>query len=173
MLHKTTDGLNLYYEVQGNIQSDKTLVFLNGLSQTTIAWGLVTIHFQNYKLVLCDFIFQGQSDKIGESRDFDEHAADVKGLLDQLGIFNPILIGISYGSLVAQNFAVNYPNQINTLILLSTFAHKTPYFNAIELSWQNALDSGGYDLMLDVMLPFVLSENYFAKPLSTLSFLLS
>jgi pimeloyl-ACP methyl ester carboxylesterase len=85
--------------------------------------------------------------------------------MDHLAISTPILIGLSYGSLVAQNYAVNYSSRVEKLVLLSTFAHKTPYYEAIELSWSRALEIGGYSLMLDVMMPFVLSDNYFQNPL--------
>ena len=166
MYCKTTDNLNIYYEVVGNTSSAKTLVFLNGLSQATIAWGLTTPGFtQEYRIILIDFIFQGQSDKNSEWRTFDTHAEDVISVLNHLQINTAIVCGISYGSLVAQNLAVNHSSKISKLILMATFAHKTPYYEAIELSWWRALEFGGYNLMLDIMLPSVLSENYFAHPL--------
>lgn len=166
MFYTTPDNLKLYYEVHGNATSGKHIIFLNGLSQSTIAWQLMLPAFVNdYQVILCDFIFQGQSDSKGASRDFDQHAADVMGLLGALNISKINVIGISYGSLVAQHFALNYPDKVEKLVLLSTFAHKTPIFEAIALSWQRALETGGYPLMLDVMLPSVLSEAYFEKPL--------
>ena len=166
MLFKTSDNLNLYYEVIGNTQSTKTIVFLNGLSQSTVAWILMTPYFKNdYKIVLVDFIFQGQSSKDAEWRNFDRHAQDVKELLDELKIDNTTIAGLSYGSLVAQHFALLYPKKVNKLILMSTFAHKTPYYDAIETAWWHALQVGGYSLMLDVMLPSVLGENYFTQPI--------
>jgi 3-oxoadipate enol-lactonase len=165
MFCKTHDNLNLYYEVHGNVSSAKTIVFLNGLSQSTIAWILTLPHFKDYKIILLDFIFQGQSDKTGESRSFDQHAKDVLAVLDELKLNKVILAGLSYGSLVAQHFAVLFPQRLEKLILLSTFAHKTAYYDAIELAWWRALELGGYPLMLDIMLPSVLSEEYFKNPL--------
>lgn len=166
MLCKTNDGLNLYYEVQGNVSAPKTIVFLNGLSQSTIAWILTTPHFKdNYRIILLDFIFQGQSDKTGNSRSFDQHAKDVLCVLDEVKADKVILAGLSYGSLVAQHLAVLFPQRLEKLILLSTFAHKTPYYDAIEFAWWRALELGGYPLMLDIMLPSVLSEDYFKNPL--------
>ncbi len=166
MICKTSDNLNLYFEVQGNENAKETIVFLNGLSQSTIAWVLTTPHFKNdYRIVLIDFIFQGQSDKTGEYRNFDTHARDVISVLDFLKIDKVVIIGLSYGSLVAQNFTVNYGNRVSKLVLISTFALKTPYYEAIELSWWRALEFGGYGLMLDIMLPIVLSEGYFKNPL--------
>jgi 3-oxoadipate enol-lactonase len=165
MTCKTPDQLDLYYEVQGNPKSAETLVFLNGLTQSTLAWFFFLPYFkERYKIILLDFIFQGQSSKSGSWRTFDQHAADVRAVLEQESIQKATLVGLSYGSLVAQHFAVLYPKRLHKLALLSTFAHKTPYYDAIELSWWRALELGGYNLMLDIMLPSVLSENYFANP---------
>jgi 3-oxoadipate enol-lactonase len=166
MFCKTSDNLNLYYEIQGNPNSLETLVFLNGLTQSTVSWGLVLPHFRaKYKLVLLDFVFQGQSDKTGQWRTFAQHAQDVKAVLEKENLTNVTLIGLSYGSLVAQHFAVLFPSFLKRVVLASTFAHKTPYYEAVELSWWRALESGGYNLLLDIMLPSVLSENYFSNPL--------
>ncbi len=166
MFHTTADNRNLYYEVHGNLQSDRSVIFLNGLSQSTAAWYFMLPAFaKEYKIVLCDFIFQGQSDKTGDVRDFDQHAADIIGLIEALTIKKINVAGLSYGSLVAQNMAVNYPDKINKLILLSTFAHKTPYTEAISVAWLNSLNMGGYAHMFDVMLPTVLGEMYFSNPL--------
>ena len=166
MISKTSDKLNLYYEVTGNPESKKTLVFLNGLSQSTIAWAFVVPFFKaEYKIVLLDFIFQGQSDKNSEYRNFDQHAADVKNLLDDLKIEKATIIGLSYGSLVAQHFALLFPKHLDKLILMSTFAHKIPYFEAIEIAWYSALHAGGYPLLFDIMLPSVLGEEYFKNPI--------
>ena len=166
MFCKTSDNLNLYYEVHGNADAKETIVFLNGLTQTTVAWFFMLPHFKtNYKIILLDLIFQGQSEKTGHWRDFNQHANDVMRVLQNEKLSKVSLIGISYGSLVAQHFAIQYQKSLSHLVLLSTFAHKTPYYEAIELSWWRALEFGGYNLMLDIMLPSVLSEGYFSKPL--------
>jgi pimeloyl-ACP methyl ester carboxylesterase len=171
MYCKTKDNKNIYFELKGNLSSTQTIIFLNGLSQTTLAWGLVTPYFEKeYKILLIDFIFQGQSDNEGEVRDFNMHSNDVLSIMENLSVDNPIIVGLSYGSLVAQHFAVLYPEKLKKMILISTFAHKTPYYEAIELSWMNALKFGGYSLMLDVMLPYVLSDVYFEKPLIPIDF---
>ena len=118
MFCKTTDNLNIYFEVQGNENAKETLVFLNGLSQSTISWILTTPHFKNdYRIILIDFIFQGQSDKTGEWRSFDTHARDVVSVLDYLKIDKAIVAGLSFGSLLAQHLAINIGNRIFKLLL--------------------------------------------------------
>lgn len=165
MLHTLPDGVALYYEVQGTADAERTIVFLNGLSQSTLAWAGITPPFNAYKILLLDLVFQGQSGAASDFRSYDAHAADLLHLLDALKIERPIICGISYGSAMAQHFAVNYPDRVEKLILLSTFAHNTAIFNAVGESWRSALLAGGYTLMLDVMLPTVLGENYFERPL--------
>lgn len=166
MYTQTKDGLNIYYEIKGNTEAQESIIFLNGLSQATVAWYFMLPCFEEkYRLILMDFIFQGQSDKEGGWRTFDKHAEDVVQVLRATNTDKVIVIGISYGSLVAQHLAVNYPDYVQKLVLLSTFAHKTPYFEVIEYSWWKALEAGGYSLMFDIMLPNVLSEEYFKNPL--------
>lgn len=165
MICKTDDNLDIYYEVHGNVHAQETIVFLNGLTQSTVAWFFFLPYFkEKYKIILVDFIFQGQSSKNSEWRNFDSHARDLIKVLDHEKIQKANVVGLSYGSLVAQHLAVLFPNRVEKLVLISTFAHKTPYYNAIELSWWRALEIGGYNLMLDVMLPNVLSEHYFSNP---------
>ena len=164
MLFQTRSGRSLFYETKtGN--SGKTLVLLNGLTQSTAAWSLMTPYFSSHNLLLLDFIFQGKSDKDGEWQSFNEHATDLADLITHLKISRPVLAGLSYGSLVAQHYAVLFPGQLEKLILMSSFCHKTPYYLAIETAWERALQTGGYSLMLDVMLPSVLSESYFNSPI--------
>ena len=166
MITSTKDGKEIYYDVFGKKDATKTLVFLNGLTQSTDSWALITPYFkEDFRIVLIDLIFQGKSEKTGSWRNFDQHAEDVLCVLDAIGAQTVLLAGISYGSMVAQHLAVAFPLRVEALILISTFAHKTPYYEAIELSWWRALEVGGYNLMLDIMLPTVLSEGYFANPL--------
>lgn len=172
MKFKLRDNTDLYYEIHGNTSSGKCLVFLNGLSQSTVAWGGYLPFFEKeFMIVLVDQVFQGQSGTSAEYRSFDEHAEDIKELVTQINPGKICLIGISYGGAVAQHFGVNYPNQVQACVLMATFSHKTPHFDAIGNSWAEALMKGGYALMFDVMLPFVLSESYFEKPLIPIDYL--
>lgn len=165
MFFNTHDKLQIYYECRGNEQSEKKLLFLNGLTQSTIAWEFtLQALMKDYHIILMDFVFQGKSSVAEHHRTFDQHAEDVFGLINTV-IRKPVsVIGLSYGSLVAQHLAVNYPQIIDKLLLVSSFAHKTPLYKSIELSWKNALKIGGYELLLDVMLPYVLGQSYFDNP---------
>ena len=173
MKHTLPDGLNLYYELHGPADAAHTIVFLNGLSQSTLAWGGLLPLAARHRMVLIDLIFQGQSDTAPEFRTFDQHAADVADLLLKLSLPAITLVGISYGGAVAQRVLVQFPELAAKGILLSSFASKDAYFNAIGESWKSALRCGDYALMLDVMLPVVLGKSYFLKPLIPIELLKS
>lgn len=160
------DGNTIFYQyhsVSGNVP---TLVFLNGLSQSTLSWGGVTPAFiGSYNVLLLDLVFQGRSSALGAARSYDQHAQDVNELVNFLGVPQPVLCGLSYGSAVAQHALVQFPDVYRGGILMSTFAHNAGAFNAMGESWKSALRAGGYPLLLDVMLPVVLGASYFEKPL--------
>lgn len=160
------DGNRVYYQYHFVNENVPTLIFLNGLSQSTLSWGAVAPAFiGTNNVLLLDLIFQGKSSAEGGARTYDQHAEDVTRLVEFLKVPNPVLCGISYGSAVAQHALVQFPGKYSGAILMSTFAHNTEVFIAIGESWKSALRAGGYPLMLDVMLPVVLGASYFEKPL--------
>ncbi|MBI3510016.1 MAG: alpha/beta hydrolase [Bacteroidetes bacterium] len=166
MLHKLPDGIEIYFELQGNLSAGSTIVFLNGLSQSTQSWlGVAPAFYTDHRIILLDLVFQGQSGTAPKFRTYDEHAADVFNLVGEHGRGKTVLCGISYGSAVAQHFLVNYPQKAESALLLSTFAHETVLFNEMGERWKVALAEGGYPKMLDVMLPDVLGKSYFINPI--------
>lgn len=165
-LFELKDGNSLFYQHHFVNAELPTIVFLNGLSQSTMSWAAVVPKFiGKYNVLLLDLVFQGKSTADGEFRSYDQHAKDVTALADVLEIKKPVLCGLSYGSAVAQHALVLYPEKYVGAILMSTFAHNAELFTAMGESWKSALRIGGYPLLLDVMLPVVLGATYFEKPL--------
>lgn len=166
--HYLPSGNRMYYEIRGNTDSKyPPFVFLNGLSQSTQAWlGVIQKDFGGeFTCILVDLIFQGQSDSAESFKSFEEHASDLHHLLSQLHYQTYHIVGISYGGAVAQRFIVKYPEKVTQAYLISTFSTRNEYFDTIGLGWKKALICGNYELMFDVMLPFVLGKSFFANPL--------
>jgi len=163
---KLKSGLSLHYEQRGDPQSlSPPIVFLNGLSQSTLAWhGVIDAGLLEFNCICVDLLFQGKSDSPSHYRSFEQHADDLNELLQHLRHPKYFLAGISYGGAVAQRFLAKYPESIQKAFLISTFGNKDPYFDTIGASWKKALKLGGYDLMFDVMLPFVVGRSYFLDP---------
>ena len=64
------------------------------------------------QLVYYDHRGQGRSDrdKIG-NWNLDQWADDLRGLIEILGIEKPIVLGLSFGGFVAQNYAIRHPDR--------------------------------------------------------------
>jgi len=68
----------------------------------------------------------------GEEYTFDFLAADLKSVLDEMGITRTHIIGESFGGVVTQVFALDYPEYVEKLVLISTAPH-------FEISEKNRL----------------------------------
>ncbi|MEQ6390675.1 alpha/beta hydrolase [Bacillaceae bacterium S4-13-58] len=110
----------MFYEEFGNIESKETVVFFNGVMTSTSSWYGYYPVFEKlgYRILLHDFKGQIGSDKPKGPYTFNEHAQDVKHLIDHLGIEKVHLVGTSYGSQVAMKFAVHHPEAVASLSII-------------------------------------------------------
>jgi len=65
-----------------------------------------------------------------------DYAADVEALRQHLELDKPILMGWSHGGMVAQEFAISYPDSLSHLILLDTAATLGEFLDDIETAVQ-------------------------------------
>jgi len=78
-----------------------------------------------------------EAESAGVPYTFDFIAADIKAILDELGIAKAHVIGESFGGAVAQTFVLAYPEMVDRLILISTCAHfELPRRTQRVLGWQ-------------------------------------
>mgnify|MGYP001158347869 FL=1 len=79
------------------------------------------------QLIYYDHRGQGRSDNDNpENWNLDQWADDLRGLIDALGVEKPIVLGLSFGGFVAQNYAIRHPDRLHKLILASTVARMLP-----------------------------------------------
>jgi len=92
------------------------------------------------QLIVPDQRGHGRSDSGSpEGWNLPTWAADVRGLCGTLGVERPVVLGISFGGFVAQQYAFTYPDEIAALILIST----TPRFPGSEEAIARAREVGG------------------------------
>jgi pimeloyl-ACP methyl ester carboxylesterase len=114
----STNGIELYYEVQG---AGTPLVLLAGLGYPGWQWHkLAPLLAQHCQVILPDNRGVGRSDKPAGPYTADLLAADTVGLLDALGIDEAVVMGHSMGGFIAQALALDYPQRVARLILAST-----------------------------------------------------
>ncbi len=165
MYFKLKDQKKLYYESTAPLESGESIILINGLTQSTVAWNGVKNLLKNRIQVLStDLIFQGSSDKEGPYQSLEEQGNNIVELVKHLGLKKPHLMGISLGGLIAQRMMVNSPEIFDRVILVSSFCQKTPRFKHIEQGLQKAIKIGGLPLLIDFMYPLALPESFYQSP---------
>ncbi|MCA9917106.1 MAG: alpha/beta hydrolase [Anaerolineales bacterium] len=117
-----TNDINLHYlERPGE---EPTLILLHGLSANAHFFdGLAASSLPN-RLLAVDLRGRGQSDKPETGYEMAEHATDILGLMDDLGLDQVILAGHSYGGLLTCYLAANFPERVSKCIVMdSGFMH--------------------------------------------------
>jgi 3-oxoadipate enol-lactonase len=113
-----TNGIELYYEVQG---AGKPLVLISGLGYSLWQWHrMVPLLAEHFQVVTFDNRGVGQSDKPAGPYTAGMLAADTVGLLDALNIEKAVVLGHSMGGFIAQSMALDFPQRVEKLILCST-----------------------------------------------------
>lgn len=115
MPHLRSNGITLYYEEHG---SGEPLVLIMGFTVSSIGWHWNLPAFaQTFRAVVFDNRGVGRSEKPDAPYSMAMFADDTAGLLDGLGIAQAHIFGISMGGMIAQEFALRYPQRVKTLIL--------------------------------------------------------
>ncbi len=81
---------------------------------------LLNILSRDFDLLAFDYRGMGASPPAAEPYTMADLAADVTHVLDDAGWDRTALVGLSFGGMVAQEFAVNHPERVSRLALLCT-----------------------------------------------------
>jgi pimeloyl-ACP methyl ester carboxylesterase len=118
--HKTLkmDGYEIHYNVSGK-ENNNLIIFLHPAFSDHRAFDQQIDFFsKKYRVITIDLIGHGLS-KAKKSKDkIDASSKHIKKILDIEGFDKTHLVGISMGSLIAQYFALEYPEKIKTLTAL-------------------------------------------------------
>ncbi|GBQ56921.1 alpha/beta fold hydrolase [Komagataeibacter swingsii] len=117
---------------KGGVSEVPTVVFVHGGP----AWDHLTLrmNFEQLQdvaqLIFYDHRGLGRSDVSTPAHwTLEQWAADLHGLIKTLGLEKPIVLGQSFGGMVAQKFAIDYPDDYSAIILSATAAR----FNLPEI----------------------------------------
>jgi pimeloyl-ACP methyl ester carboxylesterase len=112
------NGIELYYERRG---SGPRLLFFNG-SGATLATSapLIWSFADRFDVVAHDQRGLGHTAIPPGPYSMADYAADAAALLDHLGWMTCRVVGVSFGGMVAQEFAVTWPERVERLALVCT-----------------------------------------------------
>lgn len=123
-----TNGIQLHYlDFEAN-NNTKTLILMHGLTANAHAFdGLIAAGLSpKYRVISIDLRGRGKSDKPETGYGMAEHAQDILGILDQLGIEKAIIGGHSFGALITFYLAAHFPERVDKMILLDAAAQMHP-----------------------------------------------
>jgi len=134
----SVNGIDIYYEWHG-AESAPVLVLNNGiLMNASSSWLAQTRAFaRHHRVLLYDCRGQGKSTHPGGPYSMAQHADDLAGLLDVLGVASVYIAGISYGGEVAQAFALAHPSRVRSLVLADTVSEVGPELRLIVEAWRD------------------------------------
>lgn len=126
-----TGDLTTYYEQAG---SGPPLVFVHSGFVDNRMWDAqVTAFWGDYRVLRYDLRGHGRTGPSPKRRfTMELFAEDLRRLLDGLGLERVNLCNLSFGGMVAQAFAVCYPERLSALVLADTAVSTT-------LTWSGKL----------------------------------
>jgi pimeloyl-ACP methyl ester carboxylesterase len=114
----SVNGIDVYYERSG---SGPPLLFCNGSGQSLATSGfLVQLFAPHFAVLAHDQRGLGQTSVPPGPYSMADYATDIAALLDHVGWATCRVVGISFGGMVAQEFAVTHPERVERLALLCT-----------------------------------------------------
>ncbi len=118
------NSVELYYQEAG---SGYPLILLHGLGSRSDDWLFQTPVFaERFRVIMPNLRGHKLSSPVRGSITIDALATDVARLLEALDVRIAHVVGFSLGGLVAQRLALDYPQMVDQLVLVNTFAHLWP-----------------------------------------------
>ncbi|HVM96087.1 MAG TPA: alpha/beta hydrolase [Candidatus Acidoferrales bacterium] len=114
-----------------DIGSGTPVVLVHGLPSNAYDWSPFShvLAARGYRVIAYDRVGYGYSSRSSFEANrytLESNAADLRGLLDALGLQRVVLIGWSYGGGVAQTFAEQSPERVSHLILIASVGPAQP-----------------------------------------------
>jgi pimeloyl-ACP methyl ester carboxylesterase len=161
------DGAKIAYRRIGN---GRPLVVLNGFAATSADWdpSFIDVLASSNELILVDNRGIGSSTDNGRPFDIAQLADDAARVIEMLDVERPSVLGWSMGGFIAQRLALQYPDRINKLILLSTDPGGANADLASADVWSKLIDMSGTPheqarRLLSLVFPRAIAESIYRE----------
>jgi len=118
MPHRRINGVNLYYEDAG--QGEQTLLLIHGNVGSARWWDpMFDTLAKTHRVVRIDLRGCGQSEAPG-GNSVPQYSADVRALVQELGLQNVIAVGHSMGGAISMDIATVEPGLLKGMVLVNS-----------------------------------------------------
>lgn len=159
------DDIEINYRVEG--EGEETIVLVNGLADDLETWeGQVPdLLAAGYRVVRFDNRGIGRSSKPQGPYTTALFAADTKALVTHLGLGPFHLLGVSMGGMIAQEYALAYPDDLLSVTFACTYASPGPFCSRMFSLWADLANVAGVAaVMRDVTLWAFTPEFFEQRP---------
>lgn len=125
MPHVETNGIQMYYEERG---SGDPLIMIMGITAPGGVWEAHADAWKDdFRCIYPDNRGVGNSDKPEGDYSSAMMADDYAGLMDALDIPQARVVGVSMGSIIAQQLALRHPDKVKSAVLMCPWARCDRY----------------------------------------------
>jgi 3-oxoadipate enol-lactonase len=153
-------------DIEVNYQEEGTgfpLVLVHGLNGDLTGWALVMPEFaKHYRTLALDVRGHGGTSKPDQPYSIEGFAEDLLEFLSKKQIPKVHLLGLSMGGAIAQQFALDHPEMIRSLVLVSTFSYIDDHARQAFEGLRQDLAQGGYPAFFDGVLKLAFTPGYIA-----------
>jgi 3-oxoadipate enol-lactonase len=161
MPHAISDGARIHYTVEGE---GSPVLLIPGLGMSAATWAAVGGRLaRSRRVIYADPRGSGESDTPDHAYTGAVVAADMAAVLDDAGVPQADVVGMSMGGMIAQHLALEQPHRIRTLTLVSTYAATDEWTTRVldERRW--LIDQGGLAAQFRLSIFFVFSPQAFRQ----------
>lgn len=156
------NGIEIYYEISGHGQP---LTLIMGLCCSARQWQwMLPLLAESFQVIAFDNRGAGRTGKPDMEYTTDLFAEDTHALLDALGIEQTHIFGASVGGMIAQKFALHYPDKVDRLVLGCTMPNSStipPAPNDLQMMQESQLvplEDG-----VEMMMRLFVTERFFKE----------
>jgi 3-oxoadipate enol-lactonase len=135
------NGIRLCYEIAGD--GPATIVWTHGIGSSHHYWDEVLPRIPGFRHVSYDVRGMGESEGTDGPVSLELWAADLNALLTEIGVERAIFAGHSMGGAITQRFAIDYPEKVEALLLLSTSSRVGPAASEFWLGQADQTEADG------------------------------
>jgi 3-oxoadipate enol-lactonase len=144
------NGIDVNYRLDGD--GEETIVLVNGLADDLETWvfQIDALVGAGYRVLRFDNRGVGSSAAPAGPYTTALFAEDTKALVDELGLSDFHLVGVSMGGMIAQEYAIANSGDLRSLTLACTYAAPGPFCSRMFSMWA--------DLAPQLGVPFVMRD---------------
>lgn len=137
-------------------------IFLHGLSDSSQFFSILNKDLNGFNVIEPDLRGHGESNHDVEIS-MELLTEDLRNLLDELEVKKANILGFSLGSLIAQNFALEFPERVKSLIICSGYSKCNHELSETFKNLEELTEKGGISSFFDEMIKLVYTKDYLLK----------